>query len=101
MNVPRKYGLLRVIAFLLRLLAWLALVAGIIGAIAGFILLRGYLPHDVNLPNWLPVIGLVAPLVAGIVWFVQLYAFGSVLALLIDIEENTRALAARSAAPPA
>lgn len=101
MNVPRKYGLLRVIAFLLRLLAWLALLVGIIGAVVGFTALNGYLARDVNLPGWLPVVGLVVPLVVGVVWFVQLYAFGSVLALLIDIEENTRLLAARSAAPPA
>ncbi len=33
MNVPRKYGFLRVVAFILKLLAWLALLGGIVGAI--------------------------------------------------------------------
>jgi hypothetical protein len=33
--------------------------------------------------------------VTGIVWFVQLFAIGSILSLLVDIEENTRLLAER------
>ena len=38
--------------------------------------------------------GLVLGLLSGIIWFVQLYAFGSILSLLVEIEQNTRALAA-------
>jgi hypothetical protein len=75
----------------LKLLAWLALLVGIIGAIVSL----------ASLPQLLKVVGLVTALLVGIGWFVQLYAFGSILALLMDIEENTRLLAARSAASSA
>ncbi|MGQ9492004.1 MAG: hypothetical protein ACUVR4_12520 [Anaerolineae bacterium] len=95
MNVPRKYGLLRAIAFILKLLAWLVLLAGIIGGFAG--LLGGSpLARNFNLPEALPIIGGAGLLFLCVVWFVQLFAFGSILSLLIDIEENTRAIAAEA-----
>ncbi len=95
MNVPRKYGFLRVVAFILKLLAWLALLGGIVGAIISRTSLGGLL-ESLNLPAWLPGAGSVGVLLLCVVWFVQLFVFGSILSLLIDIEENTRALAGRS-----
>ena len=96
MNVQRKYGLLRAIAFILKLLAWLVLVAGIIGGLAG--LLGGSaFARNVNLPEALPLIGSAGLMFVCVIWFVQLFAFGSILSLLIDIEENTRAMAASEA----
>jgi hypothetical protein len=41
----------------------------------------------------LPLGLMMAAPIFGIVWFVQLFAFGSILSLLIDIEANTSALA--------
>jgi len=92
MNSP-KYGLVRAIAFILKLLAWLALIAGVITAIA--------VSSGGSATGFLQTVrslGLVAGLVVGIIWFVQLFAFGSILSLLVDIEENTRQLAAESPA---
>ncbi len=95
MNVPRKYGLLRAIAFILKLLAWLVLLAGIVGGLVG--LLGGAaFARNVNLPAALPIIGSAGLMFACVIWFVQLFAFGSILSLLIDIEENTRAMASEA-----
>jgi hypothetical protein len=88
MNTSDKYKLLRTIAFILQLLAWLALAVGVIGALIA--LLAG-------IPGALKLVGLVTALLVGIGWFVQLYAFGGILSLLADIEENTGLLAAPSA----
>ena len=96
MNVPHKYGLLRAIAFVLKLLGWIVLVSGVIGAVSLAMVAvvnrtgaAALLPQAVGLAGT----GMVALL--GDIWFVQLYAFGSILSLLVDIEENTRALAER------
>lgn len=99
MKVPRKYGFLRFIAFVLKLLAWLILVAGIIGLIAGLAIGLSDGSGGWPLPRWqlLWGAGTIAALVS-VIWFVQLFAAGSILSLLVDIEENTRALAAH---PPA
>ena len=44
--------------------------------------------------------GMVLGPLVGIIWFVQLFALGSVLSLLVDIEENTRSLAEQPTAAP-
>lgn len=92
MNASQKYGLVRAIAFILKLLAWLALLAGVVAAIVS--------GNAGNAPGALKVLsslGLIIGPVVGIVWFVQLFAFGSILSLLVDIEENTRQLTAEPA----
>jgi hypothetical protein len=89
MNIPRNYNLLRLIASILKVLAWVALVLAVIGIIVAL---------AANLPGVLKLVGVVTALLVGIGWFVQLYAFGSILALLVDIETNTRMLASN---PPA
>ncbi len=98
MSIPRKYGLLRVIAFILKLLGWLVLAAGISGAIV-VATMSGRLPQDTpEMFRTLAQVGALAAPIIAIVWFVQLFAFGSVLSMLIEVEEKTRGLAAR---PPA
>lgn len=97
MNVPHKYGLLRAVAFVLKLLAWLALLAGIAGGILALLGIGASMVQDLNLPPAVTLLGPIALMLAGLVWFVQLFAFGSVLSLLINIEENTRALAGQPA----
>jgi hypothetical protein len=88
MNVPRKYAVLRVIALILKILAWVVLALGLIGMIVA----ATSLSKD---PAFRPMAGMgtIGVLLVAVVWFVQLFALGSVLSLLIDIEENTRALA--------
>ncbi len=89
MNVARKYGVLRAVALILKILAWVVLAAGVIGAIVALTSLRSILPQ-------LAGVGSAGVLFACIMWFVQLFSFGSILSLLIDIEENTRALGDKS-----
>ncbi len=95
MSVPRKYGFLRIVAFILKLLAWVALLGGVIGAIVAKTPLSNLLQSLDLSATWLPGAGTVGVLLICVIWFVQLFVFGSVLSLLIDIEENTRALAGR------
>jgi protein-S-isoprenylcysteine O-methyltransferase Ste14 len=87
MNVPRKYGLVRAIAFVLKLIAVIVLVLGIVGFVGS--LLWG---NQVALPRWATVGGALAAPLAALLIFVQLYAFGSILSLLVKIEENTRGM---------
>ncbi len=90
MSSPQKYGVVRAIAFVLKLLAWIALIAGLLVAVVSLASGGG--------PGFLQVVrslGLVIGPLVGIVWFVQLFAFGSILSLLVDIEENTRELSAQ------
>lgn len=86
-NVPRKYGLVRVIAVLLKIIAVFILVLGIAALVASI-----GLGNRVALPQWLTLGGAVAAPIVAIATFVQLYAFGSILSLLVKIEENTRAM---------
>ena len=91
MSVSHQYGLLRVIATILKFLAWLVLAAGIIGMII-------VLANTSKMPEALRPLataGIFAVPIVAIMWFLQLFGFGSILSLLIDIEENTRGIAAR------
>jgi len=92
MNVPRKYPVLRVIALILKILAWVVLAAGIIGMIALLSAGSG-LPSDLQVLRPLTTAGAFTVPVIAIFWFVLLFAFGSILSLLVDIEEKTRELA--------
>ncbi len=96
MNVPRKYGLLRVIAFILKLLAWVVLVGALIGTIVLLTGLGGATASDNEIIRSLTAAGVIATPLLGVIWFIQLFAFGSILSLLVAVEENTRALAAQA-----
>jgi hypothetical protein len=96
MNVSRKYHILRLLAFVLKLLAWVTLIGAIVAVIVA---LPAFLSASARGAPWYEVAPWGAMLslpIIGIVWFVQFFAFGSILSLLIQIEENTRALAARA-----
>jgi hypothetical protein len=93
-DVPRKYGLLRLIAFILKLFGWLVLLAGIAGGVAALALIARTTSVPTDAVQILRMGGIVLSPILGVVWFVQLFAFGSILSLLVDIEESTRALAA-------
>lgn len=95
MNVPRKYGLLRAIAFILKLLGWVVLLAALIGTILLLTGLGGSTASDNQILRSLTAVGVIMTPLLGVIWFIQLFAFGSILSLLIDVEENTRALAAQ------
>jgi hypothetical protein len=97
MSAPHKYGVVRAIALILKILAWIALGAGIASAIG--ILFSGGAGSN-SLFNVIRSMGMVLGPLVGIVWFVQLFALGSVLSLLVDIEENTRSLAEQPTVAP-
>ncbi|RME49241.1 MAG: hypothetical protein D6791_01205 [Chloroflexi bacterium] len=94
MNSGEKYRDLRLIGGLLRILAWIVLVLGVIAAIGGAVALGGLLNA-----GFLPRLGIfLAILIAtGIVNFFQLYILGTILHIAIDVESNTGASAANSA----
>jgi hypothetical protein len=94
MNVPRKYPVLRVIAIVFKVLAWLVLAAGIIGMIALLSAGSG-LPSELQVLRPLATAGAFAVPLTAIVWFALLFGFGSILTLLVNIEEQTRELSAR------
>jgi len=88
MEVPQKYGLFRVIAFILKLIAFILLAVFIIGGIW----LMSNLGSGAG--TW---IGLAA-MAEGVLVFLWFYGLGSVLTVLLDIEHKSRALAASSQA---
>jgi protein-S-isoprenylcysteine O-methyltransferase Ste14 len=87
MNEPRKYVVVRVIAALLKIVAVIILILGIVALVASL-----GMGNRIQLPQWLTLGGAVAAPLVALVTFVQLYAFGSILSLLVKIEENTRAM---------
>jgi hypothetical protein len=94
MNASRGYRLLRFIATLLKVVAFLLLIAGVIGLVAGLGAAGGLGPNGALLGNLIRAGSWMMPLLA-IIGFVQLYAFGSIISLLLDIEETTRAMASQ------
>lgn len=93
MSVPRKYPVIRAIALVLKILAWVALALGLLAAIVAVTATSNMSPAMATIAGFVRSVGLIVGPLVGIIWFVQLYAFGSVLSLLVEIEENTRALA--------
>jgi len=87
MDVPRKYGLVRAIAVILKVLAVIILILGIVGLIGSL-----QWGNQFALPRWMSLGGAVAAPLVALLTFLQLYAFGSILSLLVKIEENTRAM---------
>ena len=95
MNLPHRYQVLGVIALILKVLAWVALAGALIALIVA---LPAFLSASARGAPWYEVLPWGAMLslpIMGIVWFVQFFALGSILSLLINIEENTRVLAER------
>jgi hypothetical protein len=94
MNVPRKYPVLRVIAMILKILAWVVLAAGFIGMIA-LMSAGSRLSADLQVLRPLTTAGAFGLPLIAILNFILLFGFGSILSLLVDIEEKTRAMASR------
>jgi hypothetical protein len=97
MNVPHRYGVVRALAFVLKLFAWVALAGGFLVAVVALVTTSNLTGAAASIVQFIRSLGVVMGPLVGIVWFVQLYAFGAILSLLVDIEENTRLLAAQPA----
>ncbi len=102
MTVPRRFGVLRFIGTLLKVIAWIILIVAILGAIgagiAGGQLLQ-VLGNTAAAGQVLasPAGGIVAGiaiLLFGLIYFLALYATGESVHMQLAVEENTRLTAA-------
>ena len=93
--MKRKYGALRVIAVILTVLAWIALILGVLGSI-----LTGVLGADVLTTVDIPggtfaAITIIVGIIVSIVHFLILLGAAQLIYLLVDVERNTRETAYR------
>jgi hypothetical protein len=102
MTVPARFGVLRLVATLLKIIAWVVLVLAILGAL-GLGLLGPLLSESLIDGALLPaslvegassIIAGVILLVAGIAAFIFLFATAEGIQVQLSIEENTRLTAA-------
>lgn len=85
-SVERKYGALRIIATLIKVLAVLILLVGVIGGLSA---MAG--SSQIQSGNMMGgMFGGFFMLVWGIMGAVGLWAWAELINLLIDVEENTR-----------
>jgi hypothetical protein len=87
MDVPQKYGLVRAIAALLKVLAVIILILGIVALVGSLLMGNQY-----QLPLWMTLGSAVALPLVALLTSAQLYAFGAILSLLVKIEKNTRSM---------
>jgi hypothetical protein len=100
--MQKKYGVLRTIATINKIIAWIVLVLGVLGGCVSlaFGLLPGLTSAGSRTAPALLMGGLAAGLMTSIgaiffavVYFLVFYSFGEMIYLLIDLEENTRTTA--------
>ncbi len=111
--MEKRYGVLRFIASLWKILAWITLVLGVLcafGALAGSIFggMDSQVWRQMGMSPLVSgtvvgIVGFLGVLITTVLQFVAFYAAGEVLSLFIDIEDNTRtvALSLRSLSLPA
>ncbi|MFP4346329.1 MAG: hypothetical protein ACLFU8_16685 [Anaerolineales bacterium] len=102
--MEKRYGVLRFVAALWKILAWLILVLGFLGALATLILgiagvggpglwrSLGMDPLYGRGAIAFGVMGFLIGTVSSVIYFMLFYAVGQLLLLFIDVEENTRLL---------
>lgn len=108
MTVPKRFGVLRLLGTLMKVLAWLILIAAVIFAISVGILFQ-FVPDlaqiiipilenaqvdTTNLATGGGIITGIIVLIGGLIYFLLLYAAGESLQLQVALEENTRLTAA-------
>jgi hypothetical protein len=106
MSVPKRFGVLRFFATLLKVIAWIVLVFSILGAIAAVV--AGSSPQVAEMLNTIPgaanqipgggmttgIIFGIGILLYGLIIFLALYVGGDQIHLSLAVEENTRLTAA-------
>ncbi len=110
--MQQRYRVLRVVATILKILAVVVLLFGVLGACGA--LAFGAVPGLAGAGSssrdafGIGVSGIVGGAIVGVgvlfgslLYFLLLYAFGDVMSLLIALEENTRITAERLTARPA
>ncbi len=108
--MQRKFMVLRVVATIFKVLAWIILVVGVLSACG--MLAVGAMPGLLGsggggsnvLSTNVRALGIVGGLIGGLVaifftllYFLFVFAFGDLVHLLISLEENTRLTAERLA----
>ncbi len=95
-----KFRMLRIVSTILKILAWLVLVLGVLGGCATLVL--GLAGGSSARGEFGPLAGLLSGAVGGVVlilfallYFLFIYAYGELISLLIALEENTRLTAER------
>jgi hypothetical protein len=108
MTVPKRFGVLRFVAALLRVIAWIVLILAILGGVvAGLSNFTNVLqqPNLVSIPivgQLLSLLGagasgIIAGIIAalsGVLLFVLYYALAESISMQLAVEENTRLTAA-------
>jgi uncharacterized membrane protein len=105
MTVPKRFGVLRLVGWILKIFAWIVLVVAILAAIAAGVAGSGALAglFSANLPPDLApalesgagaILAGIGVLLIGVLYFLLLYASGESLHLQLALEENTRLTAA-------
>lgn len=101
MSVPKRFGVLRLMGTLLKVIAWIVLIISILGAIglglAGSSLQIPVTTLPIDPATMGPIGGIIAGvglLIFGLIYFLVLYASGESLHLQLAVEENTRLTAA-------
>ena len=86
-QVPRKYGCLRAIGYLILIAAWIVLILGVGGAVTSW-LTGARLFSGIQLG--IIQVGASLMLLLALALFFQWFVLGSVLTLMTDLERNTR-----------
>ena len=102
MTVPKRFGVLRFIGALLKVLAWIILIVSVLGGVGAAVMGDAIVPLVAANPLLAGLMGTpvgrisggVSLLLLGIVDFFILYAAGENLHLQLAVEENTRLTAA-------
>jgi len=89
--VKHQFHLLRLVAFLFKVMAILALLVGLLALGFGVVRLLTGLRGGGTFPLWAQVAGAALMFGWGVSEFMVLYAIGEGLNVLMTIEENTRA----------
>jgi len=98
--VEKRFRVLRLVAFVCRIIAWITLVGGILGMLATIVtfIVGGPITRQMAPgTDWQAMFGIVGGIIAGVsilliaaLYFVFLYALSEAIHLLLSIEENTR-----------
>ena len=110
MTVPKRFGILRIVAGLIKVFAWIVLVASIIFGIGVALASMTNIWQTVGAePAQLPIIGGILDLfvsfgggivvgilsaLSGVLYFLLFYAVGELISMQLAVEENTRLTAA-------
>ena len=104
MAVPKRFGVLRLVGTLLKVIAWIILALSVVFAIivgiadpnliGGTSALGGLLPENLAILTSGGIVAGIVGLIIGLIYFLLLYAMGESVHLQVALEENTRLTAA-------